>query len=236
MLQDKDATYACDMWALGCMIFQMLTGDSPFRTASEYLTFNVILAHCDGSEPLVFPDIINSDASDIIKLLLSPDPATRLGSGPEGTGGDFTALRNHPFFHCEDSPILWGHLLEQTAPHIPDPTTFPNTASMRDGADDEWLSDGEATPIAYNPIAYKKGQNPCRDSDDCPVSTEQGVRGSSGGYEKSISLDASTGLSRSTKSTDKGRYWDQYLTLGEEHVFGGIIWKRKVCKFTFTDL
>lgn len=37
---------------------------------------------------------------------------------------------------------------------------------MRDGADDEWLSDGEATPIAYNPVAYKKGARPSVDGQD----------------------------------------------------------------------
>lgn len=30
-----------------------------------------------------------------------------------------------------------------------------------------------------------------------------------------------------SRRVDGGRYWDTYLTLGEEHVFGGIVWKRK---------
>jgi hypothetical protein len=193
----------------------MLTGNSPFRTASEYLTFNVILAHCDGSEPLAYPDSIGGPARDVIGRLLAADPATRLGAGAEGTDSDFAALRNHPFFQCEEreNAILWGRLLEQTAPFVPDPATFPSTTSMRDGADDEWLSDGEATPIAYNPIAYKKGGK---------------GSGHSPEHVNAELISMPIPILAPTKSTDKGRYWDQYLTLGEEHVFGGIVWKRKV--------
>lgn len=160
VLQNEDATTACDIWAVGCILFQMLTGRSPFRTASEYLTFNVILGHCDGSEPLSFPSTIGDSARELINLLLAPEPQARIGVGEEGSGNDFTSLCAHPFFVSEEKPVLWGHLLEQVPPFVPDPATFPSTTSMRDGADDEWLSDGEATPIAYNPIAYNKGAMP----------------------------------------------------------------------------
>lgn len=167
---------------MGCVIFQLLTGNSPFRAASEYLTFTVIQGHCDGSDPLKFPDTIGNDAVNIISLLLSPEPADRLGAGLPGTGTDAAALRGHSFFQSEEHPILWGHLLEQAAPYLPDPSSFPSTMGMRDGADDEWLSDGEATPIVNNPIAYKKGKR--SDSDDVEPSSPRGAaqstRGGSG--------------------------------------------------------
>jgi 3-phosphoinositide dependent protein kinase-1 len=47
-LNDEDATGSADMWALGCVLFQMLAGASPFVADSEYLTFRKFeaLDHC----------------------------------------------------------------------------------------------------------------------------------------------------------------------------------------------
>lgn len=161
-----------------------------------------------------------------------------MGIGPEGSATDYAALCAHPFFQCEETPIHWGRLVEETAPFIPDPSTFPSTASMRDGADDEWLSDGEATPIDYNPIAYKKGSRP--DHEDGSAGLSRGVTQSSPGGSAHI-MPLLVGRSNSADNidsaprskSDTGRYWDSYLTLGEEHVFGGTVWKRKVCLIFF---
>ena len=32
---------ASDLWAIGCIIYQMITGQPPFQSASEYLIFKV---------------------------------------------------------------------------------------------------------------------------------------------------------------------------------------------------
>eukprot|EP00941_MAST-03F_sp_MAST-3F-sp1_P002993 g2993.t1 len=45
VLQDHEATAASDLWALGCIVFQMFTGRPPFKGASEYLTFQMIIDH-----------------------------------------------------------------------------------------------------------------------------------------------------------------------------------------------
>lgn len=41
VLNNTGITYAADLWALGCIIYQMLAGQPPFKGKSEYLTFQV---------------------------------------------------------------------------------------------------------------------------------------------------------------------------------------------------
>ena len=98
VLQDQHTTKACDIWALGCILFSLLCGRTPFQSASEYLTFQRILHHCDGSEPLACPDTVPALARDLIGALLRPVPAERLGAGERGGEGDYAALKSHPFF------------------------------------------------------------------------------------------------------------------------------------------
>ena len=49
---------ACDLWAVGCILYQMLCGRTPFCADTEYLIFVNINGHLDGSRPLKFPPSI----------------------------------------------------------------------------------------------------------------------------------------------------------------------------------
>lgn len=140
---DKKATKACDLWALGCMVYQMLSGLSPFRGGTEYLTFENIMGHCKGTQPLVFPPVITPDAQDLILQLLRPNDADRLGAGEDYDNNGYAQLKAHPFF----AGVEWGQLEHKTAPFRPDPTRFPTDKHMRDGANDEWQLEGDPTPI-----------------------------------------------------------------------------------------
>jgi 3-phosphoinositide dependent protein kinase-1 len=39
MLKENIAAPASDIWALGCIIYRMLTGDVPFSGSTDYQTF-----------------------------------------------------------------------------------------------------------------------------------------------------------------------------------------------------
>ena len=74
VLRNEAVSCAVDLWALGCLVFQMLAGRPPFRDASEYLTLERVSTR-DFSFPLGFPP----DARDLVDRLLADDPPDRLG-------------------------------------------------------------------------------------------------------------------------------------------------------------
>jgi 3-phosphoinositide dependent protein kinase-1 len=67
MLKLNMAVPASDIWALGCMIYKMLTGDVPFSGSTDYQTFQMIL-----ERKLTFPSNIplSHEARDLIDRLL----------------------------------------------------------------------------------------------------------------------------------------------------------------------
>ncbi|KAK1361651.1 Non-specific serine/threonine protein kinase [Heracleum sosnowskyi] len=97
VLNSSPATVGNDLWALGCTLYQMLAGTSPFKDASEWLTFQRIIAR-----DLRFPDYFCDEAKDLIDRLLDVDPSKRPGAGPDG----YASIKNHPFFKGID----WDNL------------------------------------------------------------------------------------------------------------------------------
>lgn len=127
VLNDEPAGVMVDMWALGCIIYQMLAGKPPFRGESEYLTFQKIL-----HRELVFPDQFPAAAKDLINQLLVIKPSDRLGGTPEG----YVKLKQHPFF----AGIVWETLLTQTPPVVIEPerkSIDENVAALALDSDDD---------------------------------------------------------------------------------------------------
>jgi len=95
-------TTAADLWSLGCMVYQMLTGKYPFRGKSDMLTFEKIKAR-----NLYIPPNLPPEATDFINKLLVLEPSQRLGANC-----DFASLKAHPFF----AGITFDGLWKQTPP------------------------------------------------------------------------------------------------------------------------
>lgn len=74
VLNNTGISYAADLWALGCIIYQMLTGLPPFKGASEYLTFQLIT-----SRSVVFDEDFPAAAEDLVDKLLQLEPTQRIG-------------------------------------------------------------------------------------------------------------------------------------------------------------
>jgi 3-phosphoinositide dependent protein kinase-1 len=81
VLRDREATKAADLWALGCIVFQLLAHRPPFRAESEYLLFQKILA-VEYEFPPDFPDNgFGSDDEDG-----DADRSPVRGDGGDGAG------------------------------------------------------------------------------------------------------------------------------------------------------
>ncbi|GMI88101.1 3'-phosphoinositide-dependent protein kinase 2 [Hibiscus trionum] len=105
VLNSSPATFGNDLWALGCTLYQMLSGTSPFKDTSEWLIFQRIIAR-----DIRFPNYFSEEARDLIDCLLDLDPNRRPGAGPDG----YAVLKKHPFF----KRIEWSNLRAQTPPKL----------------------------------------------------------------------------------------------------------------------
>lgn len=76
-LNNQAVTYAADLWALGCILYQMLVGRPPFKAGTEYLTFQLI-----ASGQVDMPASLSSHAQDLLRRLLVPEASQRLGQIP----------------------------------------------------------------------------------------------------------------------------------------------------------
>ena len=91
-----------DLWALGCVIYQMIAGRFAFHGLSEYLTWQKVKA-----VDYTFPDGFDEQAKDLVQKLLVKSPTERLGAGEPGSPTDIKALKSHPFFSSIEWVTLW---------------------------------------------------------------------------------------------------------------------------------
>ncbi|KAL4782429.1 kinase-like domain-containing protein [Aspergillus varians] len=128
LLTDKNACKASDLWAFGCIIYQLLAGRPPFKAGNEYQTFQKIVA-LDYEFPLSFPSV----ARDLVERLLVLDPARRL---------PIEHIKNHEFFQG----ISWGtDLWKQKAPRLKAYSPPPREPIKLNGG-----SDGDSFPPSIN--------------------------------------------------------------------------------------
>merc|ERR1711862_980520 len=153
------STPSVDIWAYGCIVYEILFGATPFFSSSHYAIFHSVMSYARGSFSLQFPKECScSDANqDFIKNLLCPDISQRLGSRDD-VGIDenyYHSIRSHEFF----TDLSWDELDQGiiTPPYLPPKPDwlmkpFPMRSTSSNGSRrkilEDWILEDEATPLA----------------------------------------------------------------------------------------
>jgi serine/threonine protein kinase len=132
---DISVNRAGDLWALGCILFNMLYGVTPFYAGNEFLIFEKIKYFAASGHALEYPTPTPDMVSMVIEGLLKANPDQRLGANDdESSAYGYLTLTSLPFF----SDIPWGSLREAVPPYRPDTMSQRSFETMYDGASSDW--------------------------------------------------------------------------------------------------
>ncbi|CAO1621205.1 unnamed protein product [Jaminaea pallidilutea] len=118
VIQGLPYSYEVDWWSFGTMLFEMLTGVTPFW-ADSHADMYVRVLH----DELVFPDdrVLDQDTKSILRGLLQRNPTLRMKE---------PRIKRHPYF----SMIEWDHVFHKRyiPPYIPpiDPSNAADTQNF----------------------------------------------------------------------------------------------------------
>ncbi|KAI9659205.1 MAG: pkb-activating kinase-like protein [Alyxoria varia] len=151
LLTDKNACKASDLWAFGCIVYQLLAGRPPFKAGNEYQTFQKIV-----NLDYTFPDGFPPMARDLVDQLLVLDPAHRL---------PIHAIKNHPFFKGQEwGKGLWKQKPPKLRPHRPyaDRSNGPPQPSSRPVQDSAPPPISKQVPARSSPPSQPTSTPPSR--------------------------------------------------------------------------
>ncbi|EMP41727.1 G protein-coupled receptor kinase 5 [Chelonia mydas] len=93
VINNERYTFGPDWWGLGCLIYEMIEGQSPFRARKERVKREEVEKRVQEEQEL-YSDKFTENTQAICKMLLTKDPKQRLGCGEDGAA----QVTQHPFF------------------------------------------------------------------------------------------------------------------------------------------
>uniref|UniRef100_A0A9L0TFD8 G protein-coupled receptor kinase n=2 Tax=Equus TaxID=9789 RepID=A0A9L0TFD8_HORSE len=114
VINNENYTFSPDWWGLGCLIYEMIQGHSPFRKFKEKVKRDEVerRATKDTEE---YSEKFSEDAKSICRMLLTKNPNQRLGCKGDGAAG----VKGHPVFKNINFKRLEANMLDP--PFCPDP-------------------------------------------------------------------------------------------------------------------
>ncbi|XP_043940242.1 G protein-coupled receptor kinase 5-like isoform X2 [Protopterus annectens] len=109
VIKNESYTFSPDLWGLGCLIYEMTAGHSPFRARKERVKREEVEKRVQ-EENETYSIKFSEEAKSICRNLLAKDPRQRL---------DCLAVKQHPFFRNINFKRLEAGML--TPPFVPDP-------------------------------------------------------------------------------------------------------------------
>lgn len=121
---------AVDYWALGCFLYELLCGRTPFTDPRQAEIFKKAIR---SERFLVFPPGFPASAADLIRRLLTPNATFRLGN----LSGGMQDILGHPMF--VEAGLDWGELAlkRMPPPHKPKVRSAVDTSNFEAVAEED---------------------------------------------------------------------------------------------------
>ncbi|XP_012879338.1 PREDICTED: G protein-coupled receptor kinase 4 [Dipodomys ordii] len=114
VIDNETYTFSPDWWGLGCLIYEMIEGHSPFKKFKEKVKREEIDQRVK-TDTEQYSEKFSEDAKSICRMLLIKNPSERLGCKGDGAAG----VKQHPVFKNINFSRLQAHMLDP--PFCPDP-------------------------------------------------------------------------------------------------------------------